>query len=385
MDTHRLKDSFAEVARHGDEVPLFFYSYLFLRHPSTRGMFPPSMAAQRDRLVGALARIVANVDELAGVLPFVEQLGRDHRKFDVEPEHYPAVGEALLATLEHFLDDRWTDTLAADWANAFGVVSEVMIKSAAEAEGTTPARWQGRIVDHDRRRPGVAVIRVVPDSPVPYRAGQSLSVHTSHRPRMWRYYSPANAPRADGGIELHVRAIDGGWVSSALVAVATVGDVLELGSPVGDMHLDARSDADLLLVAGGTGLAPLVAMVEDALSDASVPRRIHLFHEAADEADLYDTHRLDRLASAHPNLHVTLAARSGAVRRAVPGTAVEAALRQSRWAGHDVYVCGSDAMIAGAMDALSHAGLDPGRLHSESFGYSGGIDAMPAASGGSTR
>jgi NAD(P)H-flavin reductase/hemoglobin-like flavoprotein len=384
VDTSRLKDSFAEVARNGDEVPLFFYSYLFLRHPSTRGMFPPSMAAQRDRLVGALGRIVANVDELAAVLPFVEQLGRDHRKFDVEPEHYPAVGEALLATLEHFLGDRWTDDLAADWANAFGVVSEVMIKSAAEAAGTSPARWHGQVIEHERRRPDVAVLRVVPDSPVPYRAGQSLSVHTAHRPRLWRYYSPANAPRADGGIELHVRAVDGGWVSSALVAVVAVGDVLELGSPIGDLHLDARSDADLLLLAGGTGLAPLVAIAEDALRDPDVPRRIHLFHEAADEVDLYDTARLDRLAAVHPNLHVTLAARTGAVRRAVPGTAVDAALRQSRWAGHDVYVCGSDAMIAAATDALSQAGLDPGRLRTESFGYSG-VDAIPAASGGPTR
>jgi len=137
VDTDRLKDSFAEVARNGDEVPLFFYSYLFLRHPSIRAMFPPSMAAQRDRLVSALAGIVANVDQLATVVPFVEQLGRDHRKFDVAPEHYPAVGEALIATLRHFLGDRWTSELATDWAAAFAIVVRV-----SPVESEIRCRWK---------------------------------------------------------------------------------------------------------------------------------------------------------------------------------------------------------------------------------------------------
>ena len=64
MDVQRLKDSFARAAMHGDAVPLFFYSDLFLRHPETRELFPVSMAAQRDRLVHALATIVSEVDRL---------------------------------------------------------------------------------------------------------------------------------------------------------------------------------------------------------------------------------------------------------------------------------------------------------------------------------
>ena len=66
---------------HGDEVPLFFYSDLFLRHPETRDFFPVAMNAQRDRLVQALMRIVSNVDNLSEVVPFIQGLGRDHRKF----------------------------------------------------------------------------------------------------------------------------------------------------------------------------------------------------------------------------------------------------------------------------------------------------------------
>ena len=58
IDTAALKDNFAAVAANGgDDVALYFYSYLFLRYPQTRDMFPPAMTKQRDRLVGALVRI----------------------------------------------------------------------------------------------------------------------------------------------------------------------------------------------------------------------------------------------------------------------------------------------------------------------------------------
>jgi ferredoxin-NADP reductase/hemoglobin-like flavoprotein len=384
VDAARLKTSFAHVAESGDEVPLFFYSYLFLRHPGTRSMFPPGMAAQRDRLVGALARIVADVDQLDTLVPFVEQLGRDHRKFQVAPEHFPAVGEALLATLRHFLGDGWTDDLAADWAAAYGIVSDVMIKAAEEADGQAPASWQARIVEHDRRRPDVAVIRLIPDQPVPYLPGQSVSVQTPHRARLWRFYSPANAPREDGGIELHVRAIDGGWVSSALVAAAAVGDGLELGSPVGELHLDPGSDADVLLLAGGTGLAPLLAMAEQALHTGP-RRRVHLFHEGGTEADLYDRVRLERLAAAYPDLRVTLTARRGPVRHAIPGTGADAAVRQGRWGGHDVYVCGSDEMVTFTTDTLLRNGIDPARLRTETFGYRRTAEVVATMTGGEAR
>src|SRR5215217_4168682 len=106
MDTAALKGSWANVAAHGDDVPLYFYSHLFLRHPDVRSMFPIQMSGQRDKLVAALGSVVSNVDELDKVVPLLEQLGRDHRRFSVVTEHYEAVGASLLATLKHFLGRR---------------------------------------------------------------------------------------------------------------------------------------------------------------------------------------------------------------------------------------------------------------------------------------
>ena len=210
MDTAALKRTWAAAESLGDEVPLFFYSHLFLSHPELRGMFPVSMATQRDRLVGALGRIVSSVDELGEVVGFIEQLGRDHRRFEVIAAHYNAVGASLLATLKHFLGDGWTDEVAADWAEAYGVIATVMVQAAEAAESTSPASWAGHVTAVDRRGMDLAVIQVRPEPQLSFVPGQSVAVEIPSRPRLWRYLSPANAPRADGTLEFHVQMVPGG-------------------------------------------------------------------------------------------------------------------------------------------------------------------------------
>src|SRR5690606_8860766 len=171
-----LKDSWHLVSRSGDQVPLYFYSALFLMYPETRNMFPVSMARQRDRLVGALGHIVSNVDKIDKLVPFLQQLGRDHRKFAVVAEHYPAVGRALLATLEHFLGDRWTPELAQNWTKAYGLVAQVMSDAAADASKTTPPWWEGEIISHETPALGIAVIRARLNYQYAFRPGQSASI-----------------------------------------------------------------------------------------------------------------------------------------------------------------------------------------------------------------
>src|SRR4051794_30360239 len=272
-----MRASFSKAAAHGDQVPLWFYSHLFLAHPETRDMFPVSMAHQRDRLFAALGEVMARVDDLDALVPILQQLGRDHRKFGALAAHYPAVGASLLATLEHF-DPDWDDELAASWTEAYGVIADVMI-GAADAAADDPPWWEAEIVGHERRTLEVAVLRVRPREPLDYLPGQAISLESDLRPRLWRWYSPANAPRPDGVLELHVKARDGGPVSTALVRLAQVGDVVRLGPPVGHLALDTGSDRDLLLIAGGTGLAPVKALVAQ-VARQGPPRRVRRLRRA---------------------------------------------------------------------------------------------------------
>ena len=233
IDTARLQMSWAAAAQYGDQVPLLFYSRLFVTHPALRDMFPLSMEAQRDKLVAALGSGVSGVDDLPAIVPLLEQLGRDRRRFAVARDHYPAVGEALLATLEHFLGDDWTPELAADWALAYQLVADVMIAAADTAGGDSPPWYEATVADIERRSASVAEPRVTPSVEVPYLAGQSLATEIPARPRMWHNYSPYTLPDETGSLELHVRALGGGAVSTALVQAARQGGPVPLRCPRG--------------------------------------------------------------------------------------------------------------------------------------------------------
>ena len=136
--------------------------------------------------VAALGAVVSNVDEIDNVVPLIEQLGRDHRRFSVITEHYTAVGASLLATLQYFLGRLWMPDLADTWAQAYGLVAKVMVAAAEQHEEVAPASWEADVVRVERRSVEVAMIEVAPREPFPYRAGQSVAVEIPQRPRLWR-------------------------------------------------------------------------------------------------------------------------------------------------------------------------------------------------------
>jgi NAD(P)H-flavin reductase/hemoglobin-like flavoprotein len=369
LDTSRLQTSWDLVAQHGDQVPLFFYSTLFVTHPHTRDMFPLSMEGQRDKLVTALGRVVSHVDRLATVTPLLEQLGRDHRRFSVTRDHYPAVGRALVATLEHFLGGDWSDDLAADWTAAYEAVAAVMI-GAAEADAQAPPWYEAAITGFERRTASVAVLRLTPDAPIPYRAGQSVAVETAARPRLWRYYTPATLSDHTGSFELHVRAVGGGPVSTALVHGTHLGDVVRCGAPVGQhLTLDPSSSRDLLLIAGGTGLAPMKALIEQ-LAVEGGRRRVQLFWGGRRLFDLYDRAAIERLAAQDWVRFIPCVSEElpGAM-TARHGTAIDVALRYGVLADQDVYVCGPPAMVDASVDGLLVAGVPAPLVRYEHFGH----------------
>ncbi|HEY3733047.1 MAG TPA: globin domain-containing protein [Streptosporangiaceae bacterium] len=370
MDVARLRESFAHVAVHGDELPLFFYSDLFIRHPEVRDMFPTSMAAQRGHFVEALVKVVSQVENLDHLAAFLEALGRDHRKFGAIAEHYDMVGDSLLATVEYFSGEAWTPELAADWAEAYDLIASVMIDGARAAEELSPAWWQGTVVAQEQRSFDVTVLFVQPEPELIYLPGQSVSVECPSRPRLWRYYSMANAPRQDGLLEFHIRLIDGGAVSMALTSGMAVGTRLKLGAPVGVLTLsEPPSGRDLLLVAGSTGLAPLKAIV-DQVTAMPRPPKVHLFFGARTADGLYDLDSLEKLAAQHSWLTVTPVVSTNHRFDGKTGNLADVVARHSDWSGHDAYVAGPTKMVEDVAARLAAAGLAHDQIHVEDFGWS---------------
>ncbi len=370
MDVGRLRDSFAQVAVHGDELPLFFYSDLFLKHPEVRDMFPVSMTAQRSHLVDALVKIVAQVDSADDLTVFLQGLGRDHRKFGVIAEHYDAVGASLLATLQHFSGPAWTPELAADWMAAYELIGSVMTTAASADEQVRPPWWRGTVVAHEPRSFDVSVLLVQPEPHMDYLPGQSVAIESPSRPRLWRYYSMANAPRQDGLLEFHIRLIDGGAVSMALTSTTVAGTEIRLGSPVGVLTLSQSvSSRDLLLVAGSTGLAPLKAIL-DQVATLPQPPKVHLFFGARTADGLYDLESLEKMAAQYSWLTITPVVSADPTFDGETGSLPDVVARYGDWSGYDAYLAGPTEMVRDAAARLASAGMAQDHIHIEDFGWS---------------
>ncbi|NMH99517.1 flavohemoprotein [Pseudonocardia sp. K10HN5] len=360
-----IQASWAAVEPHSGELARLFYGLLFERAPQTRNLFPVNMQVQRSRLLRAVVHVVQMVDRPDELAPFLSQLGRDHRKFDVIAEHYDALGSALLGAVAHFSGDAWTPAVARAWTDAYAVVSHHMRAAAAAERG--PASWLGQVISHRRLGWDLAIITVQTTEPIPYSAGQYLSVETPQRPRLWRYLSPATPPRDDGTLEFHVRAVEGGWVSRAIVAHTNPGDTWRIGPPLGSLSLHPTTDRELLLIAGGTGVAPIKALLTQ-LVEQGGQRRTQLFLGGRTPDDLYALPELRTLSYTQPWLDIIpVLEHDHGNTGAQHGTLADAVTRYGAWVGHDVIVSGSPAMIRATVTQMLVAGTQLDQIHYDPF------------------
>ncbi|MGO9217575.1 MAG: globin domain-containing protein [Streptosporangiaceae bacterium] len=365
--TEAITHTFSLVSRAGDGAVAYFYGRLFAENPELRPMFPAAMDAQRDRLFRALARIVHSLSTPEQMEPYLSQLGLDHRKYGVLTEHYPAVGQALLATLRRFSGDAWTPGAEAAWAGAYERATQLMTAAADKSAEHSPPWWPAEVVGHELRTPTLAVLTLRPEEPFPYLAGQYLSIQSAHWHRVWRPFSVANAPRADGLLTFHVRAVPGGWVSSALVHHTRVGDQVNLGPPQGSMTLAAGSGGGMFCVAGGSGLAPLKALVEQAIADSQPGRRrrIRLIVGARRESELYDLPDLWRLESYYPWLRISTAVSDDPDYTGVKGMLSDIIARQLPQKDDNVYISGPSPMVTKCTQVLRAKGPGNWRIHAD--------------------
>ncbi|MFB6550761.1 MULTISPECIES: globin domain-containing protein [unclassified Streptomyces] len=352
-----------------DELAVYFYAILFMRYPDVRGLFPENMDIQRDRLLRALLRIVDLVDAPEHLARFCARLGRDHRKFGTEPGHYAAVGECLLETLARYAGPAWTPEIALAWQRAYGIASETMMLAANDDTRLRPATWAARIIEHRRLGNALAEITVATDPVYPYQAGQYVSMETPWRPRVWRHYSPANAPRPDSTLTFHVRHVSGGHVSHALVYRAQVGDVVRLGPPEGDMVLSSAFQGDLLCVAGGTGLAPVKALIEQIADEQprNAERRVSLFVGARTGNELYGLNDMLRMSQRYHWLTVRAAVSHERIPGA-EGSLPEVIAASGPWGGTEAFVSGPPGMIAATREALQRCGMPASAIHHDPLG-----------------
>jgi hemoglobin-like flavoprotein len=121
------------VENAGPEVADLFYDRLFELAPETRALFPVDLTRQKGKLLAVLSGAVLSLHRVDAVMPVLQNLGRSHIHYGVEPAHYKVAGEALLWSLERVLGDDFTPAVKSAWTAAYTTLANVMIKAAADA------------------------------------------------------------------------------------------------------------------------------------------------------------------------------------------------------------------------------------------------------------
>lgn len=189
-----------------------------------------------------------------------------------------------------------------------------------------------------------------------------------------RSYSIASAPSAPL-IELIIEKLDDGEVSPYFHVVAQAGDIIELRGPLGGHFVwSAQDGGPLLLVAGGSGMAPLMAMVRH-WREVESTTPLMLVYSARNWAELAFANELQQLQSTAPDrfLFVAVTTREAPRREGDLGRRLDAAQLQNllaRWgrAPRHAYVCGSNQFVEAAADGLQAAGVPAAAIRTERYG-----------------
>ena len=219
-----------------------------------------------------------------------------------------------------------------------------------------------RDIARDTRR-----VLVTLDSPLEFSAGQYVELAVPGTGQA-RQYSMANTPGESKLLEFHIRHQPGGvategWIFGSLA----VGDRVDVTGPFGDFYLDPEdTDSGMVLLGGGTGLAPLKSIVRHALA-ANPDREIHLYHGVRGAADLYDGEFFREIASAHAGFRYVpcLSDESWDGRTGYVSDAFVEDFDTCR--GYSGYLCGPPAMVDAGVKAFKRRRMAPRRIFREKF------------------
>jgi NAD(P)H-flavin reductase len=200
-----------------------------------------------------------------------------------------------------------------------------------------------------------------------FTAGQFVNVEVPGT-TMTRAFSMANSPSDSGHIDLVIRVLPGGAFSAALEGRLKPGDRIRVFGPFGQLKV-RLSHRPIIMIAGGSGLAPIESMIAD-LADRQNIRPVTVFFGARTAADLYHLDRLEAIRRRMPSLEI-VPALSGAVPAGWSGETGLVTDVVDRWfsrlSGYDAYLCGPAAMIDVAVEVITRRGVRSRNVYFDAF------------------
>lgn len=392
-----VKEITPVVAANAETITRRFYERMFSGNPEVQEFFNQShqhSGGQQKALAGAICAYFTHIDELDSLMPALELIAQKHCSLGIKAQHYPIVGKHLLAAIQDVMGDAATDEIVAAVSEAYTLLADVCIGREQEiysSQQSQPGGWNGyRRLVVDRKVPESELVtsfylKPSDGQPLPnYLPGQYITVRAedTETPTSPRNYSLSDLP-GTGHFRISVKResrpaehAPDGLISSYLHDSVNEGDSLEVGPPCGEFTLDpdASNGHPIVLLAGGIGVTPLLAMaksIHHAKKDTPVyflqaakNSRVHALGDEIRSLSensqnfrtkvLYDDPLDDDLALGHCD---------------EVGVVTADLLRQ--WAPYvdaDYYVCGPAPFMAHVMGNLRELGVCQGRIRHEFFG-----------------
>jgi nitric oxide dioxygenase len=296
----------------GETLTTHFYKLLMTEYPEVRPLFNQThqaSGAQPRALAYGVLMYAKHIDQLEAIGELAGRIVNKHVSLQIEPRHYPMVGSCLLRAIREVLGaEVATDAVIEAWGAAYGQLADILIGAEEQAYAANAAGqggWRGarsfRIAKKVRESAEITSFYFAPVDGGPVLAhqpgqyiGMRLVVDGQEQRRNYSLSALSN------GLDyrISVKREPGGVVSTHLHDQMQVGDVLDLFPPAGAFTLTA-GDKPVVLISGGVGITPTLAMLDAALA---ADRPVHFIH-CARNAEVHAFREvIDSLAEKHAGL-----------------------------------------------------------------------------------
>ena len=296
----------------GEALTTHFYRIMLGEYPQVRPLFNQAhqaSGAQPRALANSVLMYAKNIDRLEGLGNLPAQIINKHVSLQVLPEHYPIVGACLLRAIREVLGaEIATDEVLAAWGAAYQQLADILIgaeEQAYRANETQPGGWRGarsfrvaRKVSESSEITSFYLTPVDGQPVVAHQPGQYIGLRLDIDGQEQRRNYSLSAGANGRDLRISVKREADGLVSRHLHDSIGEGDALDVFPPAGAFTLQP-GDKPLVLISGGVGITPTLAMLGEALKEN---RPIHFIHCARSKAAHAFRDAVDALAAKHPQL-----------------------------------------------------------------------------------
>jgi nitric oxide dioxygenase len=367
----------------GEALTTHFYDLLLSEHPEVRPLFNQAnqaSGAQPRALANGVLMYARHIDQLEQLGGLVSQIINKHVSLNILPEHYPIVGQCLLRAIREVLGAQIaTDAVIDAWGAAYQQLADLLIgleEQVYAQREAAPGGWRGtrvfRVARKVRESDEITSFYLRPDDNgelLAFHPGQYIGVRlTVDGEEVRRNYSLSAMPNGRE-YRISVKREQNGKVSNYLHRQINENDTVDLFAPAGDFKLE-QSDKPLVLISGGVGITPTVAMLQAALT---TDRPVHFIHSARHGGVHAFRDAIEALAARYPQLkrfYCYEQSRAGDAHAHATGYLDEKQL--ARWLPEsrdvDVYFLGPVAFMRAVKKHLRAIGVPESQSRYEFFG-----------------